>query len=91
MAFVVISATTSVLWFSGVTRSSESTQKMRSIAVLPFNSLGGDPGEDYLGLGMADTLITRLGNINKLIVRPTSAVRRYAAAGRDALAVEFEP
>ena len=31
--------------------------------------------DEYLGLGMADALITRLGNIRRILVRPTSAVR----------------
>lgn len=47
----------------------------RSIAVLPFKSLSG--GDEYLGLGLTDVLITRLSNIRGMIVRPTSAVRRY--------------
>ena len=57
-----------------------------SLAVLPFTLLG--PAEEehaYLGLAMADALITRLGRF--LEVRPTGAVARYAgtdpvAAGR---------
>src|SRR5262249_25555733 len=62
----------------------------RSIAVLPFRSLGADSPDEYLGLGMADALITRLSNIRQIAVRPTSAVFRYAglrvdpeAAGRE--------
>ena len=44
-----------------------------SLAVLPFKSFGGDDTV-YLGLGMADALITRLSNLEKLRVRPTGAV-----------------
>lgn len=51
---------------------------IRSLAVLPFQNLGAKRGEEYLGLGMADALITRLGNTGKIIVRPTSAIQRYA-------------
>ncbi len=61
---------------------------VRSLAVLPFEPLRlGTPlsvEEDaYLGLGMADALITRLSNLKSLAVRPTSSVRRYTGAGRD--------
>jgi len=49
----------------------------RSLAVLPFSSLGGVEADQYLGLGMADALITRLGNIRQVLVRPTSAIRAY--------------
>jgi DNA-binding winged helix-turn-helix (wHTH) protein/Flp pilus assembly protein TadD len=48
-----------------------------SIAVLPFSMIGAEPDDEYLGLGIADALITRLSNIRKLVMRPTSAVRKY--------------
>src|SRR6185295_12002251 len=54
-----------------------------SIAVLPFEPLTGNPDDAYLGLGLADALITRLSNLRRLTVRPTSAVRRYLGAARD--------
>lgn len=47
------------------------------LAVLPFATLGvGD--EPALGAGMADALITRLAGTGRVVVRPTSAVLRYA-------------
>ena len=52
--------------------------EIRSLAVVPFQTLGAKPGDEYLGLGMADALITRLGNTGKIIVRPTSAIQKYA-------------
>jgi DNA-binding winged helix-turn-helix (wHTH) protein/tetratricopeptide (TPR) repeat protein len=58
----------------------------RSIAVLPFISLGPKDTDEYLGLGMADALITRLGNIRRIIVRPTSAVRAYVGQTPDPVA-----
>lgn len=59
----------------------------RSMAVLPFRSLTND--SEYLGLGMADALITRLGR-TKLLVRSTGSVQRYAAPGLDPVAVGRE-
>ncbi|HEY9231347.1 MAG TPA: winged helix-turn-helix domain-containing protein, partial [Blastocatellia bacterium] len=56
-----------------------------SIAVLPFKSLSADGGEDYLGLGMADTLITRLSRVGRPVVRPTSSVRKYTAGDQDSI------
>jgi len=53
----------------------------RSLAVLPFRPLGD--GDEMLGLGMADALITRLGRLGQIVVRPTSAVARYAGADQD--------
>jgi DNA-binding winged helix-turn-helix (wHTH) protein/TolB-like protein len=57
---------------------------VRSVAVLPFRSLTND-GE-YLGLGMADALITRLGSTKLLLVRSTGAVQKYTVAGLDPVA-----
>jgi DNA-binding winged helix-turn-helix (wHTH) protein/tetratricopeptide (TPR) repeat protein len=55
----------------------------RSLAVLPFASLGPEEGDPALGLGMADALITRLAATGRVAVRPTSAIRRFAAADVD--------
>ena len=57
----------------------EGAAAIRSLAVLPFQTLGAKRGDEYLGLGMADALITRLGSTGKIIVRPTSAIQKYAA------------
>ena len=57
---------------------------VRSMAVLPFRSLTND-GE-YLGLGMADALITRLGGTKRLLVRSTGAVQKYMVPGLDPVA-----
>jgi DNA-binding winged helix-turn-helix (wHTH) protein/Tfp pilus assembly protein PilF len=60
---------------------------LRSIAILPFRTLGLGPEDDYLGLGLADALITQLGNTRQLTVRPTSAVRPFADTTEDSAAV----
>ena len=59
-----------------------------SIAVLPFRILSSpveNTGDEYLGIGLTDALITRLSNVQRLIVRPTSSVLRYRGAGIDPL------
>jgi TolB-like protein len=60
-----------------------SQPEIRSLAVLPLKSL--DAGENYLGLGIADAAIRRVSQTGRLIVRPTSAVRRYLSEDTDAL------
>ena len=71
-------------------RSHPSRVTVRTLAVLPFKPLVAHDSDPILELGMADTLITKLGGSRGLIVRPLSAVRRYtsleqnpAAAGAD--------
>jgi DNA-binding winged helix-turn-helix (wHTH) protein/tetratricopeptide (TPR) repeat protein len=61
-----------------------------SIAVLPLRSLGNTGGDEHLELGIADALITVLTNLRRLVVRPTSAVVRYAGGPQDALAAGRE-
>lgn len=51
-----------------------SASSIRSIAVLPFKTIGGEEENSYQGLGLADVLITRLSNIKELKVRPTSSI-----------------
>lgn len=58
--------------------------EIKSLAVLPLKSL--DAGQNYLGLGIADAAIRRVSQTGRLIVRPTSAVRRYLNEDVDALA-----
>jgi len=55
----------------------------RTLAVLPFRSLGTDEADDALGLGMADALITRLAATGRVPVRPTGTIRRFASADVD--------
>ena len=51
------------------------------LAVLPFKPIGAAADDEYLGLGLADALITKLTSLRQIRVRPTSAVRDYTAAG----------
>ncbi|MFN7997443.1 MAG: protein kinase [Bryobacteraceae bacterium] len=66
-----------------------------SVAILPLRLLNPDTSSDaYLGTGIADAVITKLSNVARIEVRPTSAVMRYAdtadpaQAGRE-LGVDF--
>jgi eukaryotic-like serine/threonine-protein kinase len=62
-----------------------------SIAILPFQTLGvEDKTDEYLGVGMADALITKLSNIRRILVRPTSSVLKYAQGPHDPLTAARE-
>ena len=51
--------------------------QIKSVAVLPFKQIA-EQKDEKLGLGLADVLITKLGNIDNLEVLPTGAIIRYA-------------
>jgi TolB-like protein/Tfp pilus assembly protein PilF len=71
------------------------TRDEKAIAVLPFkllnpNNTGGENEDEFLSIGLADSLITRLSNVKRFIVRPTSSVLPFGkpevnpfAAGRE--------
>jgi len=51
--------------------------EVRSLAILPFRNLKPDPSTDFLGFPLADAVITKLGYISSLTLRPSSAVESY--------------
>lgn len=66
---------------------SRTATRIRSLAVLPFRNLSSDQKQDYLGLGIADAIISKLGASGKIDVRPTSAVMKYASSPSDPIAI----
>lgn len=69
----------------GVSPPGGGQHALTSIAVLPFSLLGEGSEDEYLKLGMADALITRLSNIRQIVLRPTSAVRKYVSHEQDSI------
>jgi DNA-binding SARP family transcriptional activator/Tfp pilus assembly protein PilF len=57
----------------------EEHRHLTSIAVLPFVFLSDVDDTRALSLGFADALITLFGNLNDLVVAPTSAILNYTA------------
>jgi TolB-like protein/DNA-binding winged helix-turn-helix (wHTH) protein/cytochrome c-type biogenesis protein CcmH/NrfG len=62
---------------------------IKTIAVLPFKSLGAENRNEALEMGMADTLISKLGG-EEIIVRPLGSVSRYADLKEDSLSAGRE-
>jgi serine/threonine protein kinase len=56
---------------------SPTAARPRSLAVLPFRNLKQDPETDFLGFSLADEIITKLGYVNALTIRPSSSVDKY--------------
>jgi serine/threonine protein kinase/Flp pilus assembly protein TadD len=61
----------------------QSPQFTESIAVLPFENTSQDPEVEYLGEGIAETLIYNLSKIRMLRVMARSAVMRYKGRKAD--------
>ncbi len=79
-ALAVLIVAVSLISYFGIARktaNSEVGEPVHSLAVLPFKPLNPDASDNYLGLGMADIVITRLSDLNQIVVQPISAVRKY--------------
>lgn len=59
---------------------------VKTLAVLPFKPLLIEDRDAALEMGIADTLITRLGKIKEVTVRPLSSVRRFGGLEQDPIA-----
>jgi DNA-binding winged helix-turn-helix (wHTH) protein/tetratricopeptide (TPR) repeat protein len=59
--------------------SGSSRAELRALAVLPFTFVNPLASDESLGIGLADALITRLGQLRRTLVRPTSSIARFAS------------
>jgi len=82
--------TTSLPSVSPDTTQTSTGQDKKSIAILPFKNLSGDPAANFYEFALADAVITELAQIKSLIVRPSSIISKYqgkevdpADAGRE--------
>jgi TolB-like protein/DNA-binding winged helix-turn-helix (wHTH) protein/Tfp pilus assembly protein PilF len=75
MAGVALALVSAVGWIM-LARGSGSTT-VRSLAVLPLDSLSSDPSQEYFADGMTDQLITTLGQISALRVISRTSVMPY--------------
>jgi DNA-binding winged helix-turn-helix (wHTH) protein/TolB-like protein/Tfp pilus assembly protein PilF len=55
----------------------------RSLAILPLQNRGEDSTSDFLGLSLADVLITKLAYVSSLNVRPSAAIEKYRGTAID--------
>ena len=55
--------------------------RIRSLAVLPFENLSGDPDEEYFADGMTDALIAELAQLDLRVISRTSTMR-YKGSGK---------
>jgi DNA-binding winged helix-turn-helix (wHTH) protein/TolB-like protein len=55
----------------------QALESPRRLAILPFQNLRQDPNSDFLGYSLADAVITKLGYVQALRVRPSYAVAKY--------------
>ena len=64
--------------------------EIKSLAVLPFENIGGDPEDEYLSAGITDELITRLTKLPNLRLVSRSLAMRYKDSPMDAAEIGRE-
>ena len=60
-----------------------SPNRIQTVAVLPFQNVGADPGVDFLRLVLPDEIATALSYVHPLSVRPSATSRKYDAPNLD--------
>jgi TolB-like protein/Tfp pilus assembly protein PilF len=83
LALTLVAAVSAYVWMATRARPTNIGSTVSSLAVLPFQSLSGSARDEPLELGMADAVITRLGNVRQIRVRPMSSVLKYAETRPD--------
>lgn len=67
----------SIWGYTYLHRNAVNHNRARTLAILPFRNLKADAESDFLSFSLADAVITKLGHIQSLTVRPSSAVDKY--------------
>ena len=62
----------------------------KTLAVLPFRNLSGDPQSDFYALSLADSLTVDLAKVGSLTVIPSSALSKYRDKAIDPARVKSE-
>ena len=63
---------------------------IRSLAVMPLDNISNNVKDDFLSVGLADALVTKLQQIPSLQVRPTSSVLQFRNKRIDAKSASEE-
>src|ERR1700735_2237108 len=76
--------------FLHIRSAKEQSSSPRSLAILPLQNHGQDSNSDFLGLSLADVLITKLAYVNSLSIRPSAAIEKYRGTTIDLQKVAAE-
>ena len=77
LAFTIAVALGLAIYFQTEKLAAPPASGINSIAVLPLQPIDDESRKGKLGLGMANAIITRLSRLEKIPVRPTSAIFRF--------------
>jgi DNA-binding winged helix-turn-helix (wHTH) protein/TolB-like protein len=83
LGFGILLAVTAVTTLVHIRSGKKQSLTPRSLAILPLQNRGEDSRSDFLGLSLADVLITKLAYVSSLSVRPSAAIEKYRGTAID--------
>src|SRR5580704_3608559 len=83
VGFVILLAAIALTRLVRIRSGKEHSSTPRSLAILPLQNRGEDSRSDFLGLSLADVLITKLAYVNSLSIRPSAAIENYRGTAID--------
>jgi DNA-binding winged helix-turn-helix (wHTH) protein/TolB-like protein len=83
LGFVVLLAVIALMKLVHIRSGKGQSTAPRSLAILPLQNRGEDSRSDFLGLSLADVLITKLAYVSSLSVRPSAAIEKYRGTAID--------
>jgi TolB-like protein/DNA-binding winged helix-turn-helix (wHTH) protein/Tfp pilus assembly protein PilF len=81
VAAIIAMLGVTAIWFWS--KRTPAVEKLESIAVMPIKTLGNEEKNKVLAAGLTDALITKLGNLRPIVVRPGSSVEQFADSAVD--------
>jgi eukaryotic-like serine/threonine-protein kinase len=82
-ALMALALTAAAVLAAHLLRGRSQTDKIESVAVLPFVNATGDPGNEYLSDGLTESLISALSQLPELKVMARSTVFRFKGNQED--------
>ncbi len=75
-SFPSVISTSAPSFSPDISMTATGTEK-KSVAILPFQNMSGDPASSFYEFALADSVITELAQIRSIIVRPSSVIAKY--------------
>lgn len=82
----VLALTSFAAWYRTNSDVSARERAINSIAILSFKPLDANEADNLAAFGLTETLISRLGSLNRFAVRPFEAAPKPGREGEDAVA-----
>ncbi|HXD30551.1 MAG TPA: winged helix-turn-helix domain-containing protein [Pyrinomonadaceae bacterium] len=87
---LLVIAIAAIYWWRTRATKPGDTVALKSVAVLPFKTVGSESETELWGLGMADSVILKLAGLEHVTVLPTSTVFKYKTGDKNVLSIGRE-